>query len=162
MHILLIQTGGTIDKDYPRSTKGWAFEISEPASREILERINPSFTYEVESLFRKDSQEITSKDRKALQERIRETPTNHIVVTHGTDTLIQTAQYIDPSPSQVIVFTGAFKPEKFKNSDADFNLGLAIGAIHCLSPGVYVAMNGIICSSDQVKRDPQSGKFITA
>ena len=70
MKLLIIQTGGTIDKDYPHRTKGWAFEIGEPAARRILERLDPSFEYEVHTCFRKDSLEISDEDRKSLAELI--------------------------------------------------------------------------------------------
>jgi L-asparaginase len=161
MKILFIQTGGTIDKDYPKSTKGYAFEISEPAVRQILERINPAFEYEVISLLRKDSMDLTVKDKKKIFEECEKADTDKIIITHGTDTMIDTAIFLTEVEKKTIVITGAFKPEKFTNSDADFNVGAAIGAINVLGYGVYIVMNGMVYSYDKVKRDKASGKFIS-
>jgi L-asparaginase len=161
MKILFIQTGGTIDKDYPKSTKGYAFEISEPAVHQILERINPAFEYEVISLLRKDSMDLTVKDKKKIFEECEKADTDKIIITHGTDTMIDTANFLTEVEKKTIVITGAFKPEKFTNSDADFNVGAAVGAINALGYGVYIAMNGMVYSYDKVKRDKASGKFVS-
>lgn len=160
MKILFIQTGGTIDKDYPKQTKGYAFEITEPAVRQILERVNPSFEYEVVSLLRKDSMFLTVKDRKKIFEECEKADTDKIIITHGTDTMIDTAIFLEEVKDKTIVITGAFKPEKFTNSDADFNVGVAVGAVNVLEYGVYIAMNGTIFKYDEVQRDKETGKFI--
>lgn len=91
MKILFIQTGGTIDKDYPRTQKGYAFEIYEPAVVRILEKLNPTFEYQIISAFRKDSQEIIESDRQLLLEICQNSQENQIIITHGTDTMIETA-----------------------------------------------------------------------
>ena len=160
MKILFIQTGGTIDKDYPRSTKGYAFEITEPAVRQILEKANPSFEYEIISLIRKDSMDLTVKDKKKIFETCESADTDKIIITHGTDTIIDTAQFLSEIKNKSIILTGSFKPEKFTNTDADFNVGTAIGALSIIGKGVFVALNGRIFEYDKVKRDKTSGKFI--
>jgi L-asparaginase len=160
MKILFIQTGGTIDKDYPKKVKGYGFEITEPAVRQILERINPAFEYEVISLLRKDSTDITVKDKKKIFEECEKADTDKIIITHGTDTMIDTAIFLSDVEKKTIVLTGAFKPEKFTNSDADFNVGAAVGAVNILKHGIYIAMNGTIYPYNEVKRDKVSGKFI--
>jgi L-asparaginase len=161
MKILFIQTGGTIDKDYPKKIKGYGFEITEPAVRQILERINPAFEYEVISLLRKDSTDITVKDKKKIFEECEKADTDKIIITHGTDTMIDTAIFLSDVDKKTIVLTGAFKPEKFTNSDADFNVGAAVGAINALGYGVYIAMNWTVYKYDKVKRDKVSGKFVS-
>lgn len=159
MKILFIQTGGTIDKDYPRQTKGYAFEINEPAVKEILEKINPAFDYEVISVLRKDSLDLTAKDRKKIFEICERADFNKIVITHGTDTMIETARFLSEVKDKTIVLTGAFKPSKFSNSDADFNVGAAIGAVGVLGRGVYIVMNGMVFEYDKVQRNKITGKF---
>lgn len=160
MKILFIQTGGTIDKDYPRQIKGYAFEISEPAVRQILERANPSFEYEIIPLLRKDSLDLTVKDKKKIFEECEKTDTDKIIITHGTDTIIDTAAFLSEIKNKTIILTGAFKPEKFINSDADFNIGAAIGAINVAGNGVFVAMNGRVFKYNEVIRDEETGKFV--
>ncbi|MEO1653959.1 MAG: asparaginase domain-containing protein, partial [Bacteroidota bacterium] len=152
-------TGGTIDKDYPRSSKGWAFEIGEAASLRILKKLNPSFDYELVSLLKKDSLEISEADRKMLLEYCQKSPYQYIVITHGTDTLIETALFLKNISEKTVVLTGAMRPEQFSNSDAPIQLGIAIGGVQSLPPGVYVAMHGRIASPQQMQRDVQSGKF---
>lgn len=154
-----MQTGGTIDKDYPKQTKGYAFEINEPAVKQILKKINPSFQYEVISLLRKDSLDLTVKDKKKIFEECEKTETDKIIITHGTDTMIETAKSLSEIKNKTIVLTGAFKPEKFTDTDADFNVGAAVGAVSVLEYGVYIAMNGRVFKYNEVIRDKETGKF---
>jgi L-asparaginase len=160
MSFLFIQTGGTIDKDYPHTTGGWAFEFGEPAARRLLARLDPSFEYEIVTAFQKDSLEITEKDRDALVALIDLYPEKKIIITHGTDTLIETAQYLaERLPSRLIVLTGAMRPERFSNSDAPINLGAAIAAANILEQGLFICMHGVVKAFDKIKRDLSSGKF---
>ncbi|KAL5008015.1 hypothetical protein ScPMuIL_013596 [Solemya velum] len=123
--ILVIQTGGTIDKDYPKRKGGYAFEIAECAARRIFEKIEVAHTFL--SVCKKDSQDITDVDRNDLMRACRDADQSKILITHGTDTMIQTAQYIAREClSKTIVFTGSFLPETFKASDAEFNVGFAL------------------------------------
>ena len=127
MNITFIQTGGTIDKDYPHSSNGWAFEIHEPALERVLEKLNPSFEYNVISAFKKDSLEITEADLQHLKKMIEKTNSEKLIITHGTDTLSNTAHYLaNHNLGKTIVLTGAMRPQKFVDTDADVNLGLAI------------------------------------
>jgi L-asparaginase len=159
MKIAFIQTGGTIDKDYPRATGGYAFEIGEPAVKRILQRINPNFDFEIISILKKDSLDITEEDRKKIYDACEKTEANRIVITHGTDTMIETAEKLSSIKGKVIVLTGAMKPEKFIDSDASFNVGMAVGAINVLRNGVYIAMNGRIYPWNKAKRNSQTGQF---
>jgi L-asparaginase len=161
MKIVFIQTGGTIDKDYPKTTGGYAFEIGESAAKRILQRANPSFDFEIISILRKDSFDLTERDRKKIRDACEKTAAHKIVVTHGTDTMIETAEKLSSSiKGKVIVLTGATKPEKFVDSDASFNLGTAVGAISLLQKGVYIAMNGRIYPWNKVKRNSETGQFV--
>ena len=160
MRIVFIQTGGTIDKDYPRTQKGYAFEIKEPAVERILQKAHPNFDYKVIPLLKKDSQDITEQDRERIRETCESVDADKIVITHGTDTMLETAQKLNGIKNKVIILTGAIRPEKFVDSDASFNVGAAIGAINILSKGVYVALNGRIYPWNKVKRNKKTGQFV--
>ena len=160
MKIIFIQIGGTIDKEYPRTTKGYAFEIGEPAVKRILEKVNPTFEFEVISLLQKDSLEITDEDRQKVLQACKDIESDRIIITHGTDTMIETAVKLSEIKDKTIVITGAMRPEKFSDSDAMFNIGVAVSAVQTLSSGIYVAMNGQIYKWDKVKRDMTTGQFI--
>lgn len=160
MKIVFIQTGGTIDKDYPRTTKGWAFEFGEPAVIRILEKLNPSFEYEIITACQKDSLEITEIDRENIAKIIKQNPSSKIIITHGTDTMIETGQFLAKTINdKVVVITGGMLPERFSNSDSSINLGSAIGAVNNLEKGIYIAMHGIVKSANKIKRDQLTGKF---
>ncbi len=157
--ILFIQTGGTIDKDYPR-VSGYAFEIADPAFDRVLSRANPNFGVEKITVLKKDSLDFTDADRQAVFDACTSATTDKIVVTHGTDTMVETAKKLSAITKKTIVLTGAMRPEKFYDSDADFNIGTAVGAVQCLPAGVYLAMNGCIYRWDNVRKDVASGKFV--
>ena len=159
MKLTFLQTGGTIDKDYPKITKGWAFEIAEPAVNRILEKLNLPFEYEVFSVFKKDSQEITIEDRQSLFEYCQELKNDKIIITHGTDTMIATGLFLQNITNKLIIITGAMRPERFANSDADLHIGMAIGAANILEKGVFIAMNGLVIPINQAKRDLKTGQF---
>jgi L-asparaginase len=160
MKISFIQTGGTIDKDYPRTIKGWAFEFGEPATKRILERLDPSFEYEILCCFQKDSLEIDDIDREKLKNMISELTNTKIIVTHGTDTMMETASYLaERIKDKLIVITGAMRPERFTNSEADINVGSAIGAVNTLEKGVYIAMHGTVKQYAEIQRDMETGKY---
>lgn len=160
MKILFVQTGGSIDKDYPRATKGYAFEITEPAVKRILQKVKPNFEFEIISVLKKDSLDITEKDREKIHETCKKANGNKIIVTHGTDTMMETAEKLSDIKDKVIILTGATKPEKFSDSDAQFNIGTAVGAVNVLNNGVHIAMNGRIYSWDSVERNLETGQFI--
>ncbi|XP_047486673.1 probable L-asparaginase 4 isoform X2 [Penaeus chinensis] len=165
--ILILQMGGTIDKDYPKTKAGYSFEVGEPAVRRILTRLRPSRSIitKIETVCRKDSQDITDEDRSELLEKVSGASQSRLVVTHGTDTLIETATFLASGlrergvTAKTIVFTGSFSPEKFRDTDADFNVGVALGGVQAASPGVWVAMNGILLAWDRVDRD-DTGQFV--
>lgn len=159
MKVLFIQTGGTIDKDYPKVTKGYAFDISTPAIERVLPLANPTFEYEVMPLLQKDSQEITLEDREKIKAACLNSEYSKIIITHGTDTMIETGHYLKEVP-KAIVITGAMRPERFSNSDASFNIGTALGIINMIESGVYICMNGVAYPIDEVDRNMETGQFI--
>ena len=181
-HVHIITMGGTIDKDYPRLTSGYAFEFGEePAVSRILNaHPNLGISHDVTSVCKKDSQEIDDADRRKLMFEILRIvgETNEggtmpsrkrIVVTHGTDTMIETAKYVQEQLGQnppennmqiSIAFTGATKPERFVDSDAAFNLGSAISVTAFCNEGisVMICMNGNVAAADKCGR-LESGVF---
>jgi len=162
MLISFVQTGGTIDKDYPRSTKGYAFEIAGPAYLRLLDRLKPVFQFQSVPVLQKDSMEITAQDRLLLLDTINKLDNDRIIITHGTDTMLDTAQVLAGVVGKTIVITGAMRPERFVDSDAPINLGVAVGAVQVLEPGVYIAMNGLVTRWDLVMRNMESGQFLLA
>lgn len=160
MKIVFIQTGGTIDKDYPRKDKGYAFEIGEPAVERIMQKVHPNFDFNVVSVLKKDSLDITDSDRGKIYKACLKTDSKKILITHGTDTMIETAKKLGTIKNKVIILTGAMKPEKFSDSDAAFNVGTAIGALNVLDKGVYIAMNGRIYPWNKVERNMETGEFV--
>lgn len=160
MRIVFIQTGGTIDKDYPKPIKGYAFEITESAVKRVLQKVNPNFDFEIISILKKNSLDITEEDRNKIYETCQKTKNNKIIITHGSDTMIVTAKKLAAIKNKAMILTGAMRPEKFSDSDASFNIGTAIGAINVLSEGVYIAMNGRVYPWNSVKRNLETGQFV--
>ena len=156
--ILFIQTGGTIDKDYPKKTGGYAFEIEKPAFARILRKVNFA-DFSTESACRKDSQDITDEDRNNLLKICQNAVENKIIITHGTDTIIETANFLKAVKNKTIVLTGAFLPERFQESDAEFNIGFAMGICSAISSGVYIAIGGKVFPADRCVRDSETGIF---
>ena len=157
-NIFIIQTGGTIDKDYPKKIDGYAFEIEEPAFERILHKVNYS-DFRMESAFQKDSQDITDEEREKLIEICEKADEDKIVITHGTDSIIDTGRFLSGIKGKTIVLTGAFLPERFQDSDADFNIGFALGVCSTLESGVYIAIGGKVFPADRCVRDSETGIF---
>jgi L-asparaginase len=157
MEIKIFTVGGTIDKIYfdMKST----YEIGESMVGKILEEANVDIAYTIESLFRKDSLEMTEKDRAFIFKKIKESRYRRIVVTHGTDTMVKTAKKLIQLKDKVIVLTGSMAPARFQSSDATFNIGSAMAAVQILQPGVYIAMNGQVFKGDEVRKNRGKNKF---
>jgi L-asparaginase len=157
MKIKIFTVGGTIDKVY--FDKRSKYEVGEPQIGEILEEANVIFEYAFESILRKDSLDLTDQDRQLVYDRIEADENQHILVTHGTDTVIQTAKKLQTIPNKVIVLTGAIEPARSKSSDAAFNVGSAIAALQLLPPGVYLAINGRIFDPNKVRKNMELNRF---
>jgi L-asparaginase len=157
MKIKIFTVGGTIDKVYfdRKST----YEVGEPKIGEILQEANVNLAYEISSLLHKDSLDMTDEDRRVIFDGVASDEHRRIVLTHGTDTMIQTAKQLKTIPDKVMVLTGAMEPARFKYSDASFNIGCAIVAVQILDPGVYIAMNGRIFDPDSIRKNAEQNWF---
>ena len=157
MKIKFFTTGGTIDKVYFDAKS--EFEVGEPQVREVVENSNVAFEYEIESVLRKDSLDMTDEDRQLVRRRIEAEPCPLVVITHGTDTMIETAKVLCGIPNKTIVLTGSMQPARFRVTDAIFNIGSAIGAVQSLAPGVYIAMNGRVFDPNRVRKNREKNRF---
>ncbi len=157
MKIKIITTGGTIDKIYFDDKS--EFQIGDPQIAEVLKEANITLDYEVIPLMRKDSLDMTDKDRELIHEKISSDPYKHFIVTHGTDTMILTAKALCNIPAKVIVLTGAMQPAKFRMTDAVFNIACAITAVQLLPDGVYIAMNGRIFNPEKASKNIKLNRF---
>lgn len=157
MKIKFITTGGTIDKIYFDAKS--EYEVGPPQVAELLREANVTFEFEIESLLRKDSLELTPADRELICDHVRRDPHDRIVITHGTDTMVQTALALRQVTGKTIVLTGSMQPARFRVTDAEFNLGTAVAAVQALPPGVYLAMNGRIFRPESVRKDAANHRF---
>jgi L-asparaginase len=158
MHITIFTTGGTIDKVYFDAQSD--YEVGEPLIGDILQEANVTFDFDVETLFRKDSLDLTDADRFVIVERVRESKDQRIVITHGTDTMVKTAQALhEANIEKVVVLVGALNPARFRSSDAIFNIGFAMAAVQTLDEGVYIAMNGHIFPPEGVQKNRAANQF---
>ena len=144
MRIFFAQVGGTIDKDYPQGATdhGYEFKIGEPAFLSILRRAKIQCSWSHDVLLRKDSLDMDDEDRTFIHTYLGASSEERVIVTHGTDAIHETALALSTSKGKTIVLTGAMLPEKFRDSDADFNLGMAVAAVQCLPHGVYIVLYG--------------------
>jgi L-asparaginase len=155
--IKIFSTGGTIDKVYFDAES--EFTVGEPQIVSVFNDAHVTFSYEIESLMRKDSLDLTDADRKLIYDRVSADPSRHIIVTHGTDTMTRTAELLSDIPDKVIVLTGSMVPARFRATDAMFNIGCAVGAVQSLASGVYIAMNGRIFPAGEVYKDREKRTF---
>lgn len=157
MFIRFITTGGTIDKIYFDAMS--QFEVGESPITNILNEGLVNFDYDVVSLFQKDSLEITAEDRRALKNFIETDDARVYVITHGTDTMADTAEMLSTIPDKTIVLTGSLSPARFRTTDAVFNVGMAVAAAQTVEPGVYIAMNGQVFMAGQVVKNRVENRF---
>ena len=157
MKIKIFTTGGTIDKTYFDQKS--EYQVGDPQARGVLEKANVVVEYEVESILKKDSLDLTDSDRELIKKRVESTPFDKIIVTHGTDTMIMTAKELESVSGKTIVMTGSMYPAQFKESDAVFNIGAAITAVQILEPGIYIAMNGRIFIPGSAKKNVELNRF---
>lgn len=155
--LLIVTTGGTIDKVYFDDKSD--FQVGEPQIGRILDELGVAFRFNVIPILRKDSLHITAADRELLRATIAAQPARHVLVTHGTDSMVETAKALASISDKTIVLTGALNPARFRGSDADFNIGTAVGAVQCLRPGVYIAMNGRIWDPLKVRKNVAVNRF---
>ena len=155
--LLIITTGGTIDKIYFDDKSD--YQVGEPQISQILHAMHVAFDFEVMALMRKDSLHINDGDRSLIRAAIAASDTGHVLITHGTDTMKETATALKGFENKTIVLTGALNPARFRDSDAIFNIGCAVGAVQSLQPGVYIAMNGKVWDPDEVRKNVRANRF---
>ena len=156
--ILVLTTGGTIDKNYFDAKS--EYEIVDSAIQDLLEEARVRYPFRVVELMRKDSLELTDADRELLCDAARTAPEGRIVVTHGTDTMTDTARVLASIEGKTIALTGALSPARFADSDASFNLGMAWAAAQTAPAGVWIAMSGQVFDGLKVRKDRAAGKFV--
>jgi L-asparaginase len=157
MHVHIITTGGTIDKIYFDAKS--EYQVGAPQIGAVLQEANVTVDFGVRSLMRKDSLDLTDEDRLQIRQTIAATEGRAFIVTHGTDTMTQTAQALKGLPGRVIVLTGALQPAIFRRSDAVFNIACAFMAVQLLPEGVYIAMNGRIFDPERVHKNRELNRF---
>ena len=155
LHILAV--GGTIDKVYFDALSD--YKIGPPAATEILQRVKVNFDYDVSQIISKDSLDMTDADREEILAAVQAHPANHVIITHGTDTMVATGQVLKQALGKTIVIMGAMQPAIMKLTDADFNLGVAVAAVQALQEGVYLCMNGRIYDVDKVSKNRAQSQF---
>lgn len=158
MAIRLFVTGGTFDKGYDEIRGRLYFGDSHLV--EMLEMGRCRLDVEVRTLMMVDSLEMTDADRELIARQCREVEEERIVITHGTDTMVETARVIaERAPGKSVVLTGAMIPIAFGSSDGLFNLGGALTAVQILPPGVYITMNGRVFEWNRVRKNRDTGIF---
>lgn len=158
MKISILTTGGTIDKLYFDAKS--EFQVGDPQIGQLLREANVSAEYEIRALLHKDSLDLTDADRELIVAAVRESPHDRILITHGTDTMLVTAELLQQRvPGKVMVLVGSMQPALLRNSDAFFNIGFAVAAVQLLGPGAYVAMNGRIFTPGRARKNAKLGRF---
>ena len=155
--LLIITTGGTIDKIYFDDMSD--YQIGDPQIGQILNHMQVGFEFEVKALMRKDSLHFTEEDRNSIRAVITDSDASHVLITHGTDTMVKTALVLADIDNKTIVLTGALNPARFRDSDAVFNIGCAVGAVQSLEPGVWITMNGCVWDPRKVRKNRGENRF---
>jgi len=151
-------TGGTIDKEYNPVTGELTFAKSHLTN--MLNQVRCRVKVVLEEIMLKDSLQMRSEDREEILKRCVACPENRIIITHGTDTMVETAGVLGKNlKGKTVVLVGAFIPYAFGASDALFNLGCAFSAVQILPEGVYITMNGKVFPWDHVRKNRESGEF---
>ena len=156
--ILVLTTGGTIDKNYFDALS--EYQIVDSGIPALLKEARVALPFRIEEVCRKDSLELTDADRAEIARRVAEAPETRVVITHGTDTMTETAKALVIIAGKTVVLTGALSPVRFAETDAHFNLGMAFAAAQVAPPGVYIAMSGQVFDGLKVRKDREAGKFV--
>jgi L-asparaginase len=156
--IVVLTTGGTIDKIYFDALS--QYQVGDSVVQRLLQIGRVTYPFRIVEALRKDSLDLTAEDREMLRTKVVELPTPYVVITHGTDTMTETARVLMGIRDKTIVFTGALSPARFSESDATFNLGMAFATVQVAAPGVYIAMSGQVFRADQVRKDREAGRFV--
>lgn len=158
MEIQIFITGGTFDKEYDLINGQLYFKNTHLP--EIFKLGRCTVEPDIKTLMMMDSLDMTDADRDLIVKNCQESSYNMIILTHGTDTMVETAKRLQAANiNKTIVITGAMIPYKFGSSDGLFNLGSALAFVQVLLPGVYVVMNGKWFTADNVRKNKQTGYF---
>ncbi len=155
--VTVITTGGTIDKVYFDALSLYA--VGTPVVTGILEEAGVSVPYEVVPLMQKDSLELTDSDRTRIRDAVESAPSDHVLITHGTDTMVETARALTSVVGKTVVLTGALKPARFRETDAVFNVAAAFVAVQILKHGVWIVMNGRVFAPERVRKNRDANRF---
>jgi L-asparaginase len=158
--LAIVTTGGTIDKVYFDAQS--EYEVGESVVGDLLREAHVQAPYRIVRALRKDSLDLDDADRAAIRAAVAALPEQRVVVTHGTDTMTDTAAVLENLPGKTIVLTGALAPARFARSDATFNVGMAFAAAQTLPAGVYIVMNGQVFDAARVKKDRTANRFVRA
>ncbi|SEJ12071.1 L-asparaginase [Sphingomonas sp. OV641] len=156
--VLILTTGGTIDKLYFDALS--TYQIGESVVDRVLKTARVTLPYRVAEVMRKDSLEMTDDDRALIARQVEGAAETRIIITHGTDTMTQTAQALAGITGRTIVLVGALSPARFAESDASFNLGMAIATAQAAPAGVWIVMNGTVFDGLRVRKDRAANAFI--
>jgi len=157
MKIHVLTTGGTIDKVYFDAKS--EFEVGPPMIAELLKEAHVTAEVTIEPVLAKDSLDMIEADRQLIRERVAASEVDRILITHGTDTMAETARTLAGIAGKTIVLTGSMQPARFRNTDAVFNVGFALGVVQVLPPGVYLAINGRVFDAARVRKNRERQRF---
>ena len=160
MSILILTTGGTIDKLYFDALS--EYQIGDSVVERLLRTARVALPFRVQEVLRKDSLELTEANRATIADAVAAAPEDRIVITHGTDTMTDTARALAGRTEKTIVLVGALAPARFAESDATFNLGMAFATAQVAGPGVWIAMNGTIFDGTKVRKDRAINSFVAS
>ena len=155
----ILTTGGTIDKVY--FDKKSNYEVGDPFVEELLHKMNVNISFKVKSLMRIDSLDMTDNHREEILNYIMNSNANNFLITHGTDSIVETAIYLKKISDKTIVLTGSLKPAIFIDNDAIFNVGSALTSAQILKNGVYIVINGQVFNPDNVRKNLEKNIFET-
>ena len=157
MKIKIFTTGGTFDKIYFDAKS--KFQFADTIIGDLLDEANISFDYDIVTLLEKDSLDMNDGDRKLIHDAVGNVNEDKILMTHGTDTMVETALALVEIADKTIVLFGAMQPARMRYSDAMYNLGVASAAVQLLPAGVYLAMNGKIFDPRKVTKNSALNRF---
>lgn len=157
VQIEIMTTGGTIDKVYFDAKS--SYEIGEPQIGDVLRDANLTIDYQITPLLRKDSLDLNDADRELIKAAVIESSIDKIVMTHGTDTMVATANFLRGISGKTVVLTGSMQPARFRFTDAIYNIASAITAVQLLPPGVWIAMNGQIFDPETARKNIELNRF---
>lgn len=155
----ILTTGGTIDKVY--FDKKSNYEVGDPFVEELLHKMNVNISFKVKSLMRIDSLDMTDIHREEILSYVKNSTANNFLITHGTDSIVETAIYLKKISDKTIVLTGSLKPAIFIDNDAIFNVGSALTSAQILKNGVYIVINGQVFNPDNVRKNLEKNIFET-